>query len=199
MIELLSSRSDSLRFNPGALSRMFRTCRALVEDLTSDIQAGAITTPVCACGSWHRITDNPSTIPDLVALTEVYPLALQSPFEEVETIAGGIWKASDICSGNDAILRLSFRAGTVNLPLHSHNFSDRVVFVVRGSGTFEFVSDLESNELTTTHVQEGTMLMFPRGTIHSFRTPDAGLELISYHSPYIELEDAKHYTVFSHD
>ncbi len=118
-----------------------------------------------------------------------YPLSLESPFEEVATISGGLWRADKICGGEDALLKLCFQAGTIDLPLHSHDYSDRVVFVVEGSGTFEFVSNADATQVI--EISTGDLLMFPRTTVHSFRTPKSGLQLISYHSPFIELNDSR--------
>jgi len=124
-------------------------------------------------------------------------LRLESPFEEISTIAGGIWQASQLCGGEDALLKLCFQPGTMDLPLHSHDHSDRVVFVIDGSGSFEFIPERDGSNATSTEITSGDLLMFARGTVHSFRTPQDGLQLISYHSPFLDLHDSRQYTVHS--
>ncbi|HBE72123.1 MAG TPA: hypothetical protein DDW52_28635 [Planctomycetaceae bacterium] len=195
MIQILPFENDQRFLRPGSLSRVFRACREQVENMNADIRAGLFRAPMCAHGDWSDLLGPIASEADLRALTTDYPLALESPFEEVETIAGGIWKASNVLAGDDAILRLSFKPGTVDLPLHSHDHSDRIVFVVEGEGTFEVLSEQSNPSVTAIQVSRGQVLVFPRGTVHSFRTPSKGLELISYHSPFIELDDPMQFTV----
>ncbi len=182
---------------PGALLRVFQACRELVAGFSSDIRAGVFSSPVCARCSRYRHPVFGDLRSELLALKEEYPLRLESPFEEVSTIAGGIWQASHLCGGDDALLKLCFQPGTMDLPLHSHDHSDRVVFVVEGSGSFEFIPERDGTNTTSTEITSGDLLMFARGMVHSFRTPQVGLQLISYHSPFLDLRDERQYTVYS--
>lgn len=195
--EILSRGDRPQLSTPGALLRVFHACRELVAGLNSDIKAGVLIPPVCVRSSRYRHPVFGDLRDELLALKEDYPLLLESPFEEVSTIAGGIWKASQLCDGEDALLKLCFQSGTMDLPLHSHDHSDRVVFVVEGSGTFELLRKQGDSTVTTTEITAGDLLMFARGTVHSFRTPQDGLQLISYHSPFLDLHDTRQYTVYS--
>ncbi len=193
--EILTRRERPQLSTPGSLLRVFGVCRELVGSLNSDIRAGVLSLPVCARTSRYRHPVFGDLRNELQALRDDYPLNLESPFEEVSTIAGGIWKASQLCEGNDALLKLCFQPGTMDLPLHSHDHSDRVIFVVEGSGTFEFIPD-STGQISMIEIACGDLLMFARGTVHSFRTPMDGLQLISYHSPFIDLQDSRQYTVY---
>lgn len=195
--QILSQASQPHLSAPGALLRVFQVCRELVAGFNSDIQAGVLSLPVCAHSSRFRHPVFGDLRNELLALKEDYPLSLKSPFEEVSTIAGGVWRASQLCDGDDALLKLRFEPGTMDLPLHSHDHSDRVIFVVEGGGTFEFVPEQAGAQVTKIEIASGDLLMFARGTMHSFRTPENGLQLISYHSPFIELDDSRQFRVNS--
>lgn len=195
--EILTCEHKKLSTPPGALRRVFTLCRELVESIRSDIRAGLLPATFCAHSSNYEHPQFVDMQRDLRALIWNYPLELKSPFEQVESISGGIWRASEICGGDDALLKLTFQPGTTDLPLHSHDFSDRVVFVAEGSGTFEFVNESLGSDLTTLEVGYGDALIFAKGTVHSFRTATSNLTLISYHSPFIDLDSPRQYSVYS--
>ena len=193
--EILSGDDHLRSSRPGSLVRMLRVCRDLAQSLNMDIRAGALPPRFCAKSSEYRHPVFGDVSDDVGALMHDYPLDLQSPFEGVAAIHGGIWKASDLCGGNDALLKLRFDRGTVDLPLHSHDHSDRVIFVADGSGVFECVAESEFAEPTAVPIGRGDMLLFTRGTVHRFETESSELVLLSYHFPFIELDDPKQYTV----
>jgi mannose-6-phosphate isomerase-like protein (cupin superfamily) len=125
------------------------------------------------------------------------PPELHSPFEGVETIAGGVWRPDDL--GDDALLLLRFGRGTLNLPLHSHEHSDRLIVVLAGHGRFVWAEgdpkDETSFRLQHVSVSTEDFIRFDRGVIHTFSTPEDSLLLLSYHRPYIALEDPRQFTV----
>lgn len=128
----------------------------------------------------------------------INPLVMKAPFEDVDSIAGGIWRPDD--GNDDALLLLRFERGTVDLPLHSHEASDRMIVVLAGRGEFRFI-DTQSRVNTSPQVsnfivQANDLLVFPRGTIHTFATSDRPLLLLSYHRPFIPLDDPRQFTVW---
>lgn len=182
----------------GALSRLFQICRGLVESLNADIRAGILPEKYCARSNFLASAEFHDMRNDLAFLIERYPLAVKSPFEGVSTISGGIWRASDYVEpdATDALLKLQFLAGTVDLPLHSHDHSDRVILVAYGTGIFELQSrDKEKSEVFSTDLKVGDAIVFARGTAHTFKVPSNDLVLLSYHSPFIPLDDPRQYTV----
>lgn len=133
-------------------------------------------------------------------LEESYPKTLQAPFEGVASIAGAVWEGSTAHPArNDAILKLQFKAGTQNLPLHSHDHSDRFIVVLEGRGFFHVATaeDGGTPRVRTTAVRSRDTLAFTRGVMHTFSAPDEDLVLLSYHTPYVALESDGQYTLRS--
>ena len=197
--EVLTDSSDTSPNWEGALLRLLRVCRELAASMNIDIRAGLLPKRFCARSNVVKHAAFNDVSADLQSLMEAYPLDLQSPFEGVPTISGGIWRASALCDDNatDALLKLRFPAGTVDLPMHCHEHSDRVIFVAEGAGIFDVASDGQSTDrVISTEVAAGDALVFARGTVHTFKVPSTDLVLLSYHSPFIALDDARQYTVF---
>lgn len=180
-----------------ALMNLFRVCREIADGLRADMRAGRFSDGICAHCSGFRHTELGDLREQIKSLCNDYPLSLESPFEDVETISGGIWRASEVLKDDDkdALLRLHFQANTLDLPLHSHDFSDRVIFVADGCGVFEHVVDSYRMERNSVEVRAGDALIFSRGTVHSFRTTECDLQLLSYHSPFIDLGDERQFSV----
>jgi len=86
----------------------------------------------------HVQPSDQASITELQSLRQDYPIELQAPFEGVASISGAVWKGSELYSSNhdDAVLKLRFDAGTRDLPMHSHEDSDRVIVVADGAGVF---------------------------------------------------------------
>lgn len=193
--EVLSAGPNSpARWN-GSLIRLLQVCRELVSGMNADIRAGLLPDGFCArSDNFHHATFGDLT-PDVLAVLNDYPLSLESPFEGVSTISGGVWNAADLDGGNDALLKLKFEAGTLDLPFHSHDHSDRVVFVADGAGTFQLATDRAANPPELVEVTTGDILIFARQTVHTFATPKRALTLLSYHSPFVPLDHQGQYTL----
>lgn len=138
----------------------------------------------------------------LVQTMEVaYPAPLRSPFEGSHCVAGAELPLCEILdpSRDDSFLRLRFDAGSVELPMHTHEISDRFIMVVRGRGFYHVSSStLEEFHADTVHtvaVRTRDVLIFPRGTVHTFSTTTEPLHLLSYHAPHVPLEDPRQYTL----
>jgi hypothetical protein len=60
-------------------------------------------------------------------LRETYPIRVEAGFEGNPGVEGGAWLPDD--SVGDGLVHLRFAAGTEDLPLHVHEFSDRLLVV----------------------------------------------------------------------
>lgn len=178
------------------MNTIFCVCREIAASVSADVRAGRFPNGICAHCRNYRHPEVGDLGPQVRALHEEYPLEMESPFEEVDNISGGVWRASEILGGDDALLRLHFQKQTLNLPLHSHDHSDRVIFVAQGCGVFEHLFDSEGRQRHSIEIDAGDALVFSRGTIHSFRTFESDLHLLSYHSPYVDLSDERQYSLF---
>ena len=134
------------------------------------------------------------------AIEVTFPMALRSPFEGSHNVSGAVLPLGKLLQEDrtDGFLRLRFRVETKDLPMHIHEHSDRLIFVLGGRGFFHVSPEpLETfTEVNVRHipVRSRDVLVFPRGTIHTFSTATQPLELLSYHSPYIPLDDPCQYT-----
>lgn len=118
------------------------------------------------------------------------PIELRSPFESRHEIAGAVWPTV----GDDAVLKLHFRARAVDLPLHTHEHSARFIVVLSGRGFFHCYSG-ECASVITRAVRSRDVLAFSSGLQHSFSAPCADLVLLSVHLPFIPLDDKRQFTV----
>jgi len=130
-----------------------------------------------------------------------YPVTLERPFENCASVAGGIWYDADVLSPEDpdALLTLRFDEDARDLPVHQHASSDRLIVVLEGRGFFH-VTDESPESFTgkgvrTTAVRERDVIAFRRGVLHTFSTAQHGMTLLSFHQPYIPLEDEGQYTL----
>lgn len=137
----------------------------------------------------------------VAAMERNEPRKLQAPFENTDSISGAVWKACDILGpeNDTALLKLRFEKGTDKLPLHAHLHSDRVIFVLSGRGFYHASSEpMESftgREIQSIAVRERDALVFTRGVIHTFTAPTESLVLLSFHSPFIPLDQPDQYAV----
>ncbi|MCA9304949.1 MAG: cupin domain-containing protein [Phycisphaerales bacterium] len=135
------------------------------------------------------------------ALERDEPRDLQGPFESTDSISGAVWMASDLLGPvhDTALLKLRFEKGTDKLPLHAHLHSDRVIFVLSGRGFYHASSEpMESFtgcDVQSIAVRERDALVFTRGVIHTFTAPTEPLVLLSFHAPFIPLDQPDQYTV----
>lgn len=179
-----------------ALAKAFELGRTLHARLQAELRAGRLVAPTFLRGC---------LAPEARAVQEDfqrdYPLELQSPFEGVDSVAGAVWMGSDLFAEacDDAIMKLRFAASTYELPLHTHERSDRVIVVLKGRGLFHFTSqsrsDFNGEGVTSTVVEPGMVLVFTRGLLHTFSAPSEPLYLLSYHAPFIALDDGDQFAL----
>ena len=179
-----------------ALAKAFELARTLHARMQAELRAGRLDAPTFLRGC---------LAPEARAVQEDfqcdYPLELQSPFEGVDTVAGAVWMGSDLFGEDcdDAIMKLRFAAGTYELPLHTHDRSDRVIVVLKGRGLFHFTNQshakFKGEGVTSTAVEPGVVLVFTRGLLHTFSSPSEPLYLLSYHAPFIPLDDGAQFSL----
>jgi mannose-6-phosphate isomerase-like protein (cupin superfamily) len=133
-------------------------------------------------------------------LVELRP-AWQCPFEGSDLVSGAALPASAVLGPqrDDGFLLLRFEPETKDLPLHVHNDSDRFIFVIGGRGFFHVTGDSldEVHQSPIRHVpaRDRDVLMFRRGTVHTFSTGSHPLHLLSYHRPFIPILSPNQYQV----
>lgn len=136
---------------------------------------------------------------DILAALQSNGLNWVCPFEACSNVSGAVLRGADLLgvSRDDAFLFLRFAPHTRDLPLHVHDDSDRFIVAIAGAGFFHISSDpLEagsSRRIRHVPVRDRDALMFRRGTMHTFSTEDESLMLLSYHHPYVPLEDERQY------
>ncbi|MFH1110789.1 MAG: cupin domain-containing protein [Planctomycetota bacterium] len=87
-------------------------------------------------------------------------------------------------------------AGTEDLPLHVHEFSDRLLVVTSGIGFFHCLPDAGTpRELRSVVVDAGDAVLFTRGVVHTFTVPLEDLTLLSYHAAFFEFDDRRQFTI----
>jgi mannose-6-phosphate isomerase-like protein (cupin superfamily) len=107
-----------------------------------------------------------------------------------------LWRPSD--GGDDGVVHLRLAAGTEDLPLHVHEYSDRLLVVTSGIGLFHYLPDADkARELRSLVVEAGDVVIFTRGLIHTFTAPLGDLTLLSYHAPFFEFDDTRQFTIVS--
>lgn len=125
--------------------------------------------------------------------------AWQCPFEGSNNVAGAELPAAAVLKEerDDGFLLLKFRPGTLDLPLHVHDDSERFIYVIGGRGFFH-VSELpmeaaDDSSLRHVPARDRDVIMFRRGTAHTFSTAEHELHLLSYHRPFIPIVSPNQY------
>lgn len=125
-------------------------------------------------------------------------VTLRRGFEENLRVAGGVLEDFDDLGGRaeDAAVLLRFDGDTDDLPLHVHDFSERALIVLEGSGSFHVANARKLPRSVTAHpVTAGDLVAFGRGVLHTFTASSDGLMLLSYHAPHISLDDPRQYRI----
>lgn len=200
-LQVLTGRESRQRPWHGALAKLFGIAERTISEVNAEVRAGRLAPRSFLFGRLSGpFTRN--MVADLASLIDSeYPITLEAPFEDTPTVAGAVWSGAELFSTgrNDGVLKLRFERGALDLPMHSHEQSDRYIVVLRGNGTFFFtdeaIGEFTAAEVRAQPVQTGDVLIFTRGLIHTFGAPDEELLLLSYHNPLIPLEDAAQYTL----
>lgn len=137
----------------------------------------------------------------VAALRTAYSPRLVSPFENSRFVGGAILRLDSLLGAtrNDAFLWLRFRAGAVDLPMHAHLHSCRCLFVIGGRGFFhvspQSLSTFDGKDVRSVAVRRRDVVAFRRGTMHTFSTADHALEMLSYHDPFVPLDNPGQYSL----
>ena len=131
---------------------------------------------------------------NIKTMEALYPKSLIPVFQDpdsLENITANAWPARDILGGNrdDAVIRMRFETGADNLPLHSHDHSDRVLVVTSGQGFgYYHLGPFTREGVQRIEVVPGTLIVFPKGTMHTFQCTEGQIETITFHSPFVPFE-----------
>ncbi len=186
---------------PQLLTRLLDTAAEYVGQLRRRIEAAELPSRVALFGRVRGTGPGVSFTQLFERLRAAFPLPLVSPFEECSSVAGAVMEARDLVSPrrDDALLVLRFEASSRELPMHAHEDSERFIYVVSGRGFFhvanERVNEFSGRNIRHIPVRASDIVMFSRGTMHTFSTDREPLVLLSYHAPYVPLEDAGQYAV----
>lgn len=184
----------------GALAQFFRLGRDVLASLRADIRLGRLRGPVFLAGGRRSpLAQRAGAL--LRQIDAEYDIELKSPFEDTASIAGALWSGRELfgMGFDDGLAKLRFSAGTLDLPLHVHEHSDRFIAVVAGEGRFWWSAEpwqgFRGRDIQSECVRPGDVLVFTRNLLHTFSAPDQDLVLLSYHSPEIPFEDPRQYTL----
>lgn len=185
----------------GALCEFFDVGRRVLRRVHADIRSQRLHSPAFLFGSAgeHGLGATLETLSRRI--DREYPIELRSPFEETESIAGALWSGKELLGDEreDGLAKLRFARGTLDLPVHVHQHSDRFIAVLRGAGRFwwseQTLDQFDARQIESVAVAEGDVLVFTRNLLHTFSAPDEELVLLSYHSPEIPFEDRRQYTI----
>lgn len=137
----------------------------------------------------------------VATMEQAWPLELAYPFEGSDRVGGAAWVAADQLGPGDegAVVKLHWMKGAVDLPMHIHTMSARLLIVVGGRGFFH-VSDqtaetFDGSTVRTIAARRNDVFMFTPNVVHTFSTADEGMTLLSCHLPYIPLDDPGQYAL----
>lgn len=194
-------RREGMDGGAEALLSLFQFCRQVVGTLNGRIAAGDLPDRVALSGR-IRGTGPAVSFGGLVVEAErAHPLNLHSPFEGEDCVSGAVWDAKALVDdrSTDGIVKLRFEAGATTLPMHTHEGSARFIIVLEGRGFYhasdEPLDRFTGKQVRTIAVRERDAVLFTGGVVHTFSAFDSPLVLLSYHSPFIPLDDPRQYTL----
>ncbi len=184
-----------------ALVQYFELARRVLNQAEAEIRAGRLGAPAFLLGDAgdHGLSATLDSLMNAIDLE--YDIELKSPFEATESIAGGLWSGRELVDEEcpDGLAKLQFSAGTLDLPLHVHEHSDRFIAVLEGEGRFWWSEEpwrqFSGRGIQSTRVRAGDVLVFTRNLLHTFSAPAEDLVLLSYHAPEIPFDDPRQYTL----
>lgn len=130
-----------------------------------------------------------------------YPIDLVYPFEGSERVGGAVWRCDCLLGPayNTSVAKLQWDGGADDLPMHTHEHSDRFIVVLEGRG-FHHVSDqplagFDGSRVRTVAARERDVFCFTRGVVHTFSTTDHPMTLLSVQSPFLAFDDPRQYAL----
>jgi hypothetical protein len=194
--------SEAAASSATAFEVLASAAQACLNELDTHVRAGKLPSRI-ALTSRVRGTGPGISFENVVNALRLALVGWICPFEGCTTARGALLLGKDLLSPerNDAFLVLHFEPNTLDLPLHTHEDSDRFICVINGRGFFHASPDpIESGpsrQLRHTAVRDRDTVMFRRGTVHTFSTAEHPLTILSYHRPYVSLADERQYTLTS--
>jgi mannose-6-phosphate isomerase-like protein (cupin superfamily) len=127
------------------------------------------------------------------------PREVAYPFEGSDRVGGAVWTAARTPRRPHpvSIAKLRWESRAIDLPMHVHDHSDRVIVVLEGRGFFHASSQapdrFDGREVTTIAARERDVFLFARGTVHTFSTRESPMVLLSCQLPYLPFDDPRQY------
>ncbi len=191
-------RTDSAEIG---LTKMLDSCHSLINCLNTVISNGELRKSPYLVGAMDK--EQFQILKKLLSdIKRVFPRVANRVFDNpisIPKINASFWKGTCIedRSINDAFINMIFQERCGELPLHTHPLSDRVIFIMRGSGFAYFSGtprkDYNPNTIQRAEVKTGDVLCYPCDTLHTFGTTSSEIELLTYHSTFIPFESDDQY------
>lgn len=185
------------------LAGILRAAERLLERLTASARACGVDR-IAAVGRL-RGTGRGIHFGDYVTKLEAdQPIALQSPFEDSDLVAGAVWDGGLVVGAHckAALAKLRWSAGADDLPMHVHDFSDRFIIVQEGRGFFhvsnQSIDEFDGSDVRSVPARERDVFVFRRGTVHTFSTLDKSMTLLSCQLPYVAFDDPDQFRIPKH-
>lgn len=129
-----------------------------------------------------------------------HPIELIYPFEGNDRVGGAAWPSVLGDTGDqNVVMKLRWERQANDLPMHTHQHSDRCIIVLEGRGFFHVTGEphpsFSGPGVQTIAARERDVFIFTRGVVHTFSTFDDPMVLLSCHLPYIPLNDPRQYTL----
>ena len=201
----ISLKVENASSASSGLISMLDACKSLVSMMNTQINNGELRKSPYLVGSIS--SEQFETFDTLIAsIKRRFPRVLGQVFRtplEIDAINASFWSGTEIQGRNrgDALINMVFSERCSDLPLHCHPFSDRVIFVIRGSGYGYFcpfeIQDYNPATIGRVQVRQGDILCYPCSTLHTFSTMDEPIELLTYHSKFVPFDDERQYDVLS--
>lgn len=168
-------------------------------DAFSAVGSRSTPKPLAAVGRLRGRGPGVSFASLVAAIRRDLPQPLNYPFEGSDRVGGAVWidprRPTSPDAASLAILRWESRA--LDLPLHVHDHSDRVIAVLEGRGFFHVSTsndeEFEGDDVRTVAARERDVFVFRRGTLHTFSTRDSPMTLVSCQLPYLPFDDPRQY------
>lgn len=181
--------------------RAFGAVIQQAEAYVAALRCASATAPRAAIGRVRGTGPGVSFGSVIEAIQSGFSVKMKSPFEGSESVAGGVLLPAEagLSARDDGFLFLRFAEQSRDLPMHTHEDSDRLIYVLEGRGFFhasrERLDDFTGDDIRNVPVRSRDVLLFRRGVMHTFSTESEALLLLSYHAPFVPLEDPRQYTV----
>ena len=154
----------------------------------------------CAALGRIRGTGRGVSFSRLVSQLEAeHPIELRYPFEGSTQVGGAVWRGDELIHPDytDALAKLHWKPGAVDLPMHTHEHSDRLIIVLEGRGYFhvtdEPIGAFTGTAVRTVPARERDVFAFTRGVVHTFSTTGHGMTLLSCQLPFLPFDDPRQY------